>query len=111
MRVWYDEGELRWGDTLLRQLEDALEHSRYYVLVISPDYVSSQWQSFETGVALTRQMSDRSERILPVFIGDLDLSVLPHTIASLTGLDAEKLSIEEIASSLAEVIKRDKERV
>ena len=111
VRAWYDEGELRVGDTILRQIEHALEHSRYFVLVISPKYLSDQWTSFELGVALTHEVSSGDERILPIFVGDVDRSGLPVMLSGKVGLNAKELSVEEIAAKLAAVIKRDKTNV
>ena len=42
LRVWYDKRRLRLGDSFLHTIEDALEQSRCFLLLISPDYFRGQ---------------------------------------------------------------------
>ncbi len=53
LTVWFDQGALRLGDRVLRSLEDGLEHSNYFLLVLSPTFFQGSWTQFETGVALS----------------------------------------------------------
>src|ERR1700755_1061920 len=76
IKAWYDGGEIRAGESFMRRIEDALEQSRYFLLMISPDYLASQWTSFELGVALSAA-STKGARIIPVLVRDVDLSSLP----------------------------------
>lgn len=109
--VWYDEGELRVGDTILRQIEEALEQSRYFLLVISPEYLSSQWSQFEMGVALGRDPLSPGRRILPVIVREVEPSKLPPWIAHLTALHAKDMPVERIASTVAAVVQQDQENL
>lgn len=51
-RVWYDEGEIHWGDKLNEQIQDGLNKSKYGIVILSEKYLSkhSKWikQEFET---------------------------------------------------------------
>jgi predicted nucleotide-binding protein len=108
--VWYDRGELRFGDSILREVEDGLEHSDCFVLLLSPESVKKPWTQFETGVALGR---GGKGRIFPIFLKHFDPMELTHlapSVRSVAGLDAEKLSVEEIADAISESIKRREER-
>lgn len=103
--VWYDRGELRLGDAILRDLEDGLEHSDFFVLVLSPEYLKKAWAQFETGVALGRR---GKKHILPIFLRQFDragLAQFAPSVADTAGIDADKLSLEEIATSISETIK------
>jgi len=108
--VWYDRGELRLGDSILREVEDGLEHSDCFVLLLSPEYFKKPWTQFETGVALGRGGKDR---IFPIFLKHFDraeLTRLSPSVGEVAGLNAEKLSVEEIAETIHEAIKRREER-
>lgn len=109
IRVWYDHGALRAGDSFLRSIEDALEQSRFFVLVISPDYVLGQWSNFEMGVALSR--SPRFERIIPVYARRVDRKDLPPVIANLAAIDASGQPVEAVAARVAETVDKDKQTV
>lgn len=109
LRVWYDEGELRLGDSVLRALEDGLEHSRYFVLVMSPAFFKRPWAQFETGVALGRSAGKR--HILPVYLGvePGDLRKLAPILADTTGINAMAHPPNEIAMMIRDVVAKDKE--
>jgi hypothetical protein len=107
VKVWYDSGELRVGENFMRRIEDALEQSRYFLLVISPEYLSSQWNSFELGVALSRDASSNGGHILPVLVRDAEVSSLPTPVSKYQVLNAKQLPVEQIAAKVAEVVKHE----
>lgn len=114
IRAWYDGGELRVGENFMRRIEDALEQSRYFLLVISPDYLASQWNSFELGVALGAA-SARRVRVIPVLVGETALpasSDLPAPLKPLLRyqfLHVPRASAEWLAAEVAEVVKQDEQ--
>jgi hypothetical protein len=108
IKAWHDGGELRVGENFMRQIGDALEQSRYFLLVISPDYLASQWTSFELGVALSAA-STKGVRVIPVLVRKSDLSALPSSLRRLQFLDATQASAEQIAAEVAEVVKQDEQ--
>ncbi|HLM56325.1 MAG TPA: toll/interleukin-1 receptor domain-containing protein [Pyrinomonadaceae bacterium] len=108
IKAWYDSEVLRVGESFMRQIGDALEQSRYFLLVISPDYLAGQWTSFELGVALGAA-STRGERIIPILVRKSDLSALPNSVRKHRFLDATLASAEQIAAEVAEVVKQDEQ--
>ncbi len=106
IRVWYDKGAIRLGEAFSTEIQEALEKSEYFLLVISPDYLASQWANFEMGVALSRNLGQQSGRIIPLYLRRVPDAALPSSIKQIVGLIAEDLSIEEIARQLEDIIKR-----
>lgn len=110
VKVWYDNDALRFGDTFLRSIEDALEQSRYFVLIISPDYLNNQWCTFEAGVALGRDAASNGGHI---FLLDLDnaqknwKSWLPAGSRKYETFDPKDVPVEQIASKIAEAVKQE----
>lgn len=105
VKVWYDEGSIRVGESFMREIEEALEHSQFFLLIVSPDYLSSQWGSFELGVALGRaDSSPKGSHILPVLARS---ATLPLQLKKYELLDATQLSVEQIAAKVAEVVKQE----
>jgi len=103
--VWYDKGELRLGDSILRHIEDGLENSDYFLLLLSPEYFKKPWTQFERGVALGR---GGKSRILPVFLKHFNRNELVRSapsIANTRGIEADKHSLEEIATMISNAIK------
>ena len=114
VKTWYDGGELRVGESFMRRIEDALEQSRYFLPVISPDYLSGQWTPFELGVALGAA-SSRGAGVIPVPVREAVVPAppdLPAPLKLLTRyqfLDATQVSAEQIAAEVAEVVKQDEQ--
>src|SRR5215210_993643 len=71
LAVWYDGGSARAGESFMREIEEALKHSQFFLIVISPDYLSSQWGFFELGVAIGSDIS--RTRVLPVLLRPSEL--------------------------------------
>jgi hypothetical protein len=103
--VWFDRGMLRLGDSFSNSVQEALEHSKYFLLVISPSYLKSAWGNFEMGVALSRSASPRNGRIISLVMGDVDRAALPplivHTDQIVIG---EKVSFDKLAEDLTTMI-------
>jgi hypothetical protein len=108
VRVWSDKGRIRLGEDFMVSVQQALESSEYFLLVISPAYLASQWANFEMGVALSRSLSQGQGRIIPLYLKRVPNTALPSSIKQLSGLNAQDSPISEIAHQLAEIIKQPK---
>ena len=49
LRVWFDEWEIRPGDSIPAKIEDGLERSRVLVLCMSAHAFGSDWAQLEAG--------------------------------------------------------------
>jgi hypothetical protein len=49
LRVWFDDWEIRSGDSIPAKIEDGLEHSRVLVLCVSAHALGSDWAQLEAG--------------------------------------------------------------
>lgn len=71
LRLFRDETELPTSSDLGRDIEDALEHSRFLVVICSPEYEQSKWCMQE--VAYFKKLHGGSTRqILTLLVGDPD---------------------------------------
>src|SRR5690348_6780034 len=43
LQVWYDEMELRLGDSLRRKIDEGLRESRFGIVVLSPHFFGKNW--------------------------------------------------------------------
>ena len=104
LAVWYDGERARAGESFMREIEEALEHSQFFLLVISPDYLSSPWAFFELGVAISSDASSTNgTHVLPVLLRP---SELPPQIKKYEVLDGTQLPVERIATKVAEVVRQ-----
>ena len=54
LRVWYDEFELRIGDSLRRKIDLGLAKSRFGVVVFSRSFFGKGWTNYELDGLVTR---------------------------------------------------------
>jgi hypothetical protein len=69
-RVWFDEAELKPGDSIIDRVEAAIDDMRYLLVVLSPASVDSSWVKRELNMALVESLATRNARVIPVLLKD-----------------------------------------
>jgi len=109
--VWFDQGMLRLGDSFSNSVQEALERSKHFLLVISPSYLTSAWGNFEMGVALSRANSPANGKIIPLVLGEVNRAALPPLIAQTKPiLIGENVSFDKLAQDLTAMIERGEQQ-
>jgi hypothetical protein len=67
LRVWYDEFELRVGDSLRASIDHGLANCHYGIVILSPQFFEKRWAAEELNGLTARETADRSRLILPVW--------------------------------------------
>jgi hypothetical protein len=66
---WYDEAEIRWGDSIVQKVNEGLATSRYVVVVFSPAFVQKDWPQRELNAVLNQEASTGEVKVLPLLVG------------------------------------------
>ena len=66
LKVWYDEFELRIGDSLRRKIDMGLAKSRFGVVVMSKEFFRKGWTNYELDGIVTRAVGGE-QVLLPIF--------------------------------------------
>jgi len=66
---WYDEAEIKWGDSIPDKINEGLRISRYVIVVISKSFLSKNWPKRELNSALNVEASTGKVRVLPLVVG------------------------------------------
>lgn len=66
---WYDEAEIRWGDSIVQKVNEGLATSRYVVVVFSPAFVQKNWPQRELNAVLNQEASTGEVKVLPLLVG------------------------------------------
>jgi hypothetical protein len=105
LRVWYDEFELRIGDSLRRKIDSGLAKSRFGVVVLSHAFFAKNWPQYELDGLVTREMTGE-QTILPLWHRITKREVIAHSpsLADKVARSTTDFTIEEIAREIAEVI-------
>lgn len=82
--VWFDEWEIRPGESIVGGIEEGLQTATAFVLLWSEAANSSNWVSAEVRAILRRRIDHHGLLIIPLM---LDSSPLPTLIAEYRGFD------------------------
>ncbi len=106
LRVWYDEFELRIGDSLRRKIDAGLSMSRFGVVVLSHSFFAKNWPQYELDGLVTREMTGE-QVILPLWhrITKSEVIAQSPSLADKVARSTADFTIEEIAAEIADVIK------
>lgn len=65
--VWFDEFELKVGDSLRREISRGLAESRFGIVVLSPEFFKKAWPKYELDGLTAVEVDRGSACILPVW--------------------------------------------
>ena len=85
LSVWYDEFELRIGDSLRRKIDKGLANSRFGVVVLSRAFFGRGWPEYELDGLVSRTVSGE-QVLLPIWHDVTKRAVMDYSPASPTEL-------------------------
>lgn len=102
--VWYDEFELKIGDSLRKKIDSGLINSRFGIVIISPSFVKKNWTEYELNGMVAREMNGHKV-ILPIWhkISKDEVLKFSPSLADKMALNTSIHSTEEIINALKEL--------
>jgi flagellar biosynthesis chaperone FliJ len=102
--VWYDEFELKIGDSLRKKIDSGLINSRFGIVIISPSFVKKNWTEYELNGMVAREMNGHKV-ILPIWhkISKDEVLKFSPTLADKMALNTSIHSTQEIIDALKEL--------
>lgn len=100
--VWYDEFELRIGDSLRRKIDKGLANSRFGVVVLSQALFGRGWLEYELDGLVTRAVSG-DQVLLPVWHNVTKGEVISYS-PSLSDRLARSMATHIVAEIAAEIV-------
>lgn len=102
--VWYDEFELKIGDSLRKKIDQGLSKSRYGIVIISPSFVRKNWTEYELNGMVAREMNGHKV-ILPIWhkISKDEVLKFSPSLADKMALNTSIHTIDDIIKSLKEL--------
>ena len=106
--IWYDEFQLRVGDSLRRSIDRGLVASRFGIVVLSPSFFAKNWSQYELD-GLVAKEGREGKVILPLWHKVSKDEVLGYspTLADKLALNTAVFSVVELAAELASVLRPD----
>lgn len=104
LSVWFAPLTLKVGSKLLDSINAGLMASQYGLLILSPEYITKQWTTYEVDV-LHRQHIEKDKKLFPIWHG-VDKAKVDQWNLGISGIIALKSSenIESISKKIADVV-------
>lgn len=105
VKVWYDEFEMKIGDSLRRKIDKGLANSRFGIVVISKDFIKKGWTNYELDGIITKAVSGE-QIILPIWHNITKKEVIDFSpsLADKLARNTAINTVDEIASEISELI-------
>jgi hypothetical protein len=71
--VWYDDWEMRVGDSLVERIQEGIQESGFLAVVLSPRSVQSGWVRRELNAALAEELQRKGVFVLPILFEDCEI--------------------------------------
>jgi hypothetical protein len=106
LRVWYDEFELKIGDSLRRKIDRGLATSRVGLVVLSQSFINKGWTNYELDGIVTRTITGE-QILLPIWhkISKQEVIEFSPSLADKVARSTATYTVEEIANEIAELIR------
>lgn len=106
LQVWYDEFELKIGDSLRRKIDRGLARSRVGLVILSPSFINKGWTNYELDGIITRTITGE-QILLPIWhkISKQEVIEFSPSIADKVARNTASHTVEEIASEIANLLR------
>lgn len=105
LSVWYDEFELKIGDSLRQKIDKGLSKSRFGIVVLSRNFIKKGWTNYELDGIITKVVSGE-QVVLPIWhnITKQEVVDFSPSIADKLARNTANFTVEDIAAEISELI-------
>jgi len=105
LKVWYDEFELKIGDSLRRKIDMGLSRSKFGIVVLSNNFIRKGWTNYELDGIITKANTGE-QVVLPIWHNITKKEVIDFSpsLADKLARNTSSYTVEEIATEIAELI-------
>ena len=105
LRVWYDDFEMKIGDSLRRKIDHGISNSRFGVVVLSPSFMGKGWTEYELDGIVTNDVRGH-QKLLPIWhdLSTDDVVRYSPSLADKVALSTKSTAIDDIAQKIYEAI-------
>lgn len=105
LNVWYDEFELKIGDSLRQKIDKGLANSRFGIVVLSKNFIRKGWTNYELDGIITKSINGQ-QIMLPIWHKITKQEVIDYSpsMADKVARNTATYTVDEIAEEISEVI-------
>lgn len=106
--VWFDEAELRIGDSLRRNIDQGLARSAFGIVVFSGAFFSKGWPQYELDGLVTRSVAGE-QNLLPIWhkVSKDEVRAQSPSLADKVARSTADFTVQEIADEIARRVRPD----
>jgi len=106
LSVWFDEFELKIGDSLRRKIDSGLARSRFGIVVFSKVFLSKGWTNYELDGIVTKSVGGE-QVLLPIWHNITKKEILDFSpsLADKVARSTSTHTVEEIADEIISLIR------
>lgn len=111
INIWYDSDNIGWGNSIRQSIDKGLIHSRFCIVVLSPDFIQKYWTNYELN-GIFQKASDSDESILlPIWhrVTQSEIKKYNLSIADTLAMNSGIHEIEQIVEALTHLINVNEE--
>jgi len=109
--VWYDDFEIKIGDSLARSIDKGLINSDKGIIIISKDFINKSHGTpgHELSGLISRKLEEKTDLILPIWHGVNKKDVLNFspTLVDIRAIKTDYMDINQICLKIVEVVRPD----
>lgn len=107
LKVWYDEFELKLGDSLREKIDFGVKSSKCGLVVLSTSFFNRSWTDYELNSFVAREMSSESKVILPIWhkVSKDEVMSFSASLADKVALKSSDYNLQEIAVLISEIVR------
>jgi hypothetical protein len=104
-RIWYDEFELKVGDSLRRSIDRGLAASKFGIVILSPAFFAKNWPQYELDGLVAKEMTG-GKIILPIWhkVSKNEVIGYSPSLADKVALHTAMHTIQELAEKLGDAM-------
>jgi uncharacterized protein DUF1883/TIR domain-containing protein len=108
VEVWFDEFELKIGDSLRRKIDTGLARSKFGIVVLSRSFFAKGWPQYELDGIVSRSVSGE-QTLLPIWheITKDEVMAQSPSLVDKIARSTTQFTIEEIADEITAVVRPD----
>lgn len=105
LKVWYDEFELKIGDSFRRKIDNGLARSKFGIVVLSNNFINKGWTNYELDGIITKVITGE-QQVLPIWHNITKKEVIDFSpsLADKLARNTAVNTVEEIAAEIIELI-------
>lgn len=97
LRVWFDEWDIRLGDSIPKKIDEGLKQSRFIIICVSAHGIGSDWVQMETYTFRFSDPLNKNRRFIPLRLDDTPVD---GSLAQFSSLDWRPEKREECYATL-----------